>query len=101
MKKDEVLLVSSDGHGKRTPVERFRLTHRNTKGVQGIAFKDDNSCLAGFEIVRPDDEVVIVSTSKLIRLRVDDIRQTERRTYGSRLIDLKPKEVVVSLGKFK
>ncbi len=49
--------------------------------------------------VKEDDEVIICSSSKIIRLKVSQIRPQGRSTTGVRLIDLSTDDTVVSVGR--
>lgn len=91
----EVLCISSSGLGKRVDVEKLRVTHRNTRGI--IIFKEsDRTGKIAFTIpVRKEDQVMIMSLKKSIRVRVNEISIQGRYAGGVRLIDLDDDDHVV------
>ena len=53
----EVLVVTENGFGKRTPVSEYRKTSRGAKGVQTIKFSEKRGGLAAALVVRPHQEL--------------------------------------------
>src|SRR5919107_697621 len=49
----EMLVVTENGFGKRTPVSEYRKTSRGAKGVQTIRFSEKRGGLAAALVVRP------------------------------------------------
>ena len=104
-----LVMVSSNGLGKRVPMimpapkteepeTQFPVNHRNTKGVIGNKLREGSE-LVGVVKIYDGDEIVIVSSSKVIRLRADEISTYRRPTYGSKLIDMAEGEECVSIAK--
>jgi len=94
-----LLLVSDDGQGKRVELEDFPVTHRNTSGVIAVKFKGKKTFLAGAAIVQEEDEAIVVSSSKLIRVKVGDVRILRRPAYGFRMINLGDGDRVESVNR--
>ena len=57
--KDKVLLVTTDGFGKRVELEEFRVQSRAGVGLIGTKFKSEASHLASLDIVKDTDEIII------------------------------------------
>ncbi len=83
----EVLLVTSLGFGKRTPIDDYRHTARGGKGVKAFARqRDDIGQVVDQILVAPDDQVLMITSgNQVIRLKVRDIRKTGRDAKGVRL----------------
>ncbi|HDM37840.1 MAG TPA: DNA gyrase subunit A, partial [Candidatus Omnitrophica bacterium] len=100
-KKDTGLLtVTSNGYGKRTPIDKYRSQSRGGRGIINIKVSKRNGKVIGIKSVTDSDEImVITSSSMVVRCAVKDIRSIGRNTQGVRLISLKPDDKVVSLAK--
>lgn len=96
----ELLTVCEFGHGKRTPVEDYRETNRGGKGIINIKTGGRNGDVVGVVAVRPSDQVMIITTSgKTIRVRVEEIPSIGRNTQGVRIIKVEEGERVVAVAK--
>ena len=96
----ELLLMSENGYGKRTPMVDFRATHRGGKGVSALKCNDKTGHLIAIEVVRPGDEMMIVSKDGIIiRIKVDDISEQGRYAQGVRVIKLGDGDMVVDMAK--
>jgi DNA gyrase subunit A len=84
-----VLSVTENGYGKRTRVEDFPTKGRGTKGVIGISTSERNGAQVGAVLVRPGDEIMLVTEGgTLIRTSVDEIPVVGRSAQGVKLINL-------------
>ena len=99
LKKDaEVLVVSSEGYGKRTPTEDYRPQSRNGKGLITMKVTEKTGDVVGIKVVRPDQELMLVTTEGLvIRMNVGDISVISRNTQGVTLMKTKPDDKVAAL----
>ncbi len=85
----DVLTATENGYGKRTPVADYPRHGRGGQGVISIQTTKRNGPVVGAELVRPDDEIMLITTSgTLVRTRVDDISVMGRNTQGVKLISL-------------
>ena len=83
----QVLSVTANGFGKRTPVEEFRLQGRGGKGLIAIKTSSRNGDVVGALLVEEGDEVVLITDSgTLMRTEVEEIRLLGRNTQGVRVI---------------
>src|SRR4051794_26068162 len=91
----ELLVVTENGFGKRTPVSEYRKTSRGTKGVQTIRFSERRGGLAAALVVRPHQELVFISQDGMVqRIGVRGIRQTGRAAQGVTLMHVRDEDRV-------
>jgi DNA gyrase subunit A len=84
-----VLTATENGFGKRTPIAEYTRHGRGTKGMIAIATSERNGKVVAATLVRPDDEIMLITTGGvLIRTRVVEIRVMGRATQGVTLIAL-------------
>ena len=93
-----ILTVTEGGYGKRTPVGEYRVQGRGGKGIISVKTTERNGLAIGFLQVRDGDEIMLMAAQgKVLRCRVDDIREVGRNTQGVRLIRLEEGERLVSV----
>ncbi|MBI2995936.1 MAG: DNA gyrase subunit A [Candidatus Melainabacteria bacterium] len=98
--KDQVLLVTTDGFGKRVELEEFRTQNRAGVGLIGTKFKSESSHLASLDVVKETDEVIIASAHGVVlRAKVSDISCQSRMATGVRLQKLDEEDYVASVTK--
>jgi DNA gyrase subunit A len=96
--EQSVLTATERGYGKRTPIVEYTRHGRGTKGMIAIQQSSRNGQVIGAALVRPDDEVVLISTGGvLIRMGVKSIREMSRSTQGVTLINLDDGEKLAGL----
>ena len=84
-----VLSVTENGYGKRTAIDEFPTKGRGTKGVIGIRTSARNGAQVGAVLVRPGDEIMLITEGgTLIRTSVDQIPVVGRGAQGVKLINL-------------
>jgi DNA gyrase subunit A len=84
-----ILTVTEGGYGKRTPVGEYRVQGRGGKGIISVKTTERNGPAVGFLQVRDGDEIMLMAAQgKVLRCRVDDIREVGRNTQGVRVLDL-------------
>lgn len=96
--KQEILVVTENGYGKKTPLEEYRLTHRGSKGVKALNVTEKNGNIVSFKVVNGDEDLMIITDSGIIiRLSLDQVSKTGRVAQGVRLIHLKDNQKVSTL----
>jgi DNA gyrase subunit A len=96
--RTQVLSLCARGYGKRTALEEFRIQNRGGKGVILIDASERNGPVVGIALVKPEDEVVMVTDrGKTIRTRVEEIRETGRNAQGVRVMHVGEDERVVAV----
>ena len=84
-----ILTVTEGGYGKRTPVNEYRVQGRGGKGIISVKTNERNGPAVGFLQVRDEDEIMLMAAQgKVLRCKVDDIREIGRNTQGVRLLDM-------------
>lgn len=93
-----MLVVTSDGFGKRVDIDEFRVQGRGGLGIIGIKFKNELSKLSCLLIVRPKTEILITTAKGVvIRQPTDQISTQGRMATGVRLLQLEEDDSVVSV----
>ncbi|MDQ2817877.1 MAG: DNA gyrase subunit A [Candidatus Eremiobacteraeota bacterium] len=93
----EVLVITSKGYGKRTPLDRYRKTNRGGKGIKAFAQSAKNGHIIEQLLVKADDEIMIISSQGIvIRTKVFQIRETGRSAQGVRVMKLDEGDVVTA-----
>jgi DNA gyrase subunit A len=96
--QQSVLTATENGFGKRTPIVEYTRHGRGTKGMIAIQQTTRNGTVVAAALVRPDDEVMLISTGGvLIRTQVKSIREMSRSTQGVTLINLGEGEKLAGL----
>jgi DNA gyrase subunit A len=97
--RKEVLLVTSQAFGKRTPIDDYRHTSRGGKGVKAFAReREDIGQVVDQIMVAPDDQILMITSgNQVIRLKVSDIRKTGRSAKGVRLQRLGEGDEVIAI----
>jgi DNA gyrase subunit A len=96
--QQSVLTATENGYGKRTPIVEYTRHGRGTKGMIAIQQSGRNGQVVAAALVRPDDEVMLISTGGvLIRTPVKAIREMGRSTQGVTLINLGEGEKLAGL----
>jgi DNA gyrase subunit A len=87
---DATLLVAgSNGLGKRTSFDEYRIQSRGGKGIITMKITERTGGVVGALTVRETDEVMLITAGgQMVRISVKDVRQTSRNTQGVKLIDL-------------
>ena len=95
---EQVLTVSANGYGKRTPVSEWRSQNRGGKGIIAMDTSERNGALVKLRLVSPDDQLMVITNGgQVIRTHVSEIRETGRNTQGVRVIRLRDGEQVVDV----
>jgi DNA gyrase subunit A len=103
--KSSLLTVTSNGYGKRTKINEYRLIRRGGKGVTNILTKhlkkdSRNDEVVAIKNVFEDDEIMIITEKGItIRMPINQISVIGRNTQGVRVIKLEDKYKVSSVAK--
>ncbi|MFH0811150.1 MAG: DNA gyrase subunit A [Pseudomonadota bacterium] len=95
-----LLSVTSNGYGKRTRLDEYRVTGRGGMGIITIKTGGRNGDVVGVLQVADDDEVLLMTDrGRIIRMEVKDIPVVGRNTLGVTLMDMEEPEHVVGIVK--
>lgn len=79
----EVLSITENGYGKRTPVEEYRITNRGGLGIKNYMVTDKTGPVVGIKVVDGTEDLLLVTQAGiLIRTPVENIRTAGRATQG-------------------
>lgn len=96
----DLLLVTSDGFGKRSKLSEFRAQNRGGIGLIATKFKSAKSRLVALTIVEEKDEIMLVTANGVVsRVKAGDISRQGRPATGVKAQNLVGDDVVVSVNK--
>jgi len=96
--RNQVLAVCQRGYGKKTPLEDFRVQNRGGKGIILIDCSERNGPVVGIALVKTGDELVLITDrGQIIRMSVNDIRETGRNAQGVKLMNVEDDERIVAV----
>ncbi len=100
IEKENILVVSAKGYGKRSSLDDYRITNRGGKGVKTINITDKTGELIAIKIVEEGNHLMIINKSGIaIRTSVDDLRVMGRNTQGVKVINLKDNDQIAAVAK--
>ena len=92
-----MLSITEEGYGKRTKLDRYRLTARGGQGVINIKTSRRNgNVVAAMKVTREDEVMIITQNGKIIRIGSEKIRATGRAAQGVRLVKLEAGDQVAA-----
>ncbi len=98
--ESNILVVSSNGYGKRSKLEDYRITNRGGKGVKTISITEKTGDLVAIKNVDDSNGLMIINKSGIaIRMAVEDLRVMGRATQGVKLINLKHGDSIAAVAK--
>jgi DNA gyrase subunit A len=98
--KDDLLVVTINGYGKRTPLSEYTTKGRGTLGVKTV---DTNALktigkIASAKVVKKKDDLTIISANGVIlRTNIGAIKRAGRATRGVKVINLDKGDSVASI----
>jgi DNA gyrase subunit A len=98
----DLLVVTTGGYGKRTPLNQYTSKSRGTLGITTINKTAIQSIgkIAAARVVQEADDLTIISINAVVlRTKVKQIKQAGRATRGVRLIGLQEGDSVASLAR--
>ena len=92
-----ILSVTTQGYGKRTDVDEYRLQTRGGKGVINVKTTTRNGKVAAILLVDESSELMAISQyGKIIRIDTKTIRAAGRSTQGVRLLHLEEEDKIAA-----
>jgi DNA gyrase subunit A len=99
--KRQLLTVTRNGFGKRTPFEDYPRHHRGGAGVITHQITDKTGPVVAARTVHDMQELMIISASGIIlRTRIDSITPVGRSTQGVHVLAVGPGDSVASIACF-
>ena len=91
----ELLVVTENGYGKRTPIPEYPVKGRGTMGVKTITLTENKGQLAGALVVREHQELVFISQNGMVqRTSVRGINRYGRASQGVRVMNIRDDDQV-------
>ena len=91
----ELLVVTENGYGKRTPISDYPVKGRGTMGVKTITLTENKGQLAGALVVREHQELVFISQNGMVqRTSVRGINRYGRASQGVRVMNIRDDDQV-------
>ena len=101
-KDGSLLVVTSGGYGKQTPLKEYSAKGRATGGISTIdqrALKDIGKIVSARVVQQADDLTIITSNGVAIRIKNKDVKQAGRATKGVHLIKPQDGDSVASVAR--
>ncbi|MFN8267018.1 MAG: DNA gyrase subunit A [Chitinophagales bacterium] len=100
--KEDIMVVSENGFGKRSALEDYRITSRGGKGVISLNVTDKTGNMISIQSVTDDNDLMIINKSGLtIRIGLNTLRTMGRNTQGVSLIKLKDTDAIAAVSKIE
>ena len=91
----QLLVAGSNGIGKRTGFDEYRVQSRGGKGIITMRTGERTGDVVGALTVKESDELMLITTAgQMVRIRVSEVRETGRNTMGVKLMDLREGETL-------
>jgi DNA gyrase subunit A len=95
-----IMTISRNGYGKRTRLDLYRSQSRGGKGIINFKTTAKTGPVIGAMLVSDSDALLLLtSTSKIIRIGVEEVRSIGRATQGVRLVSMAEGASVVGFDK--
>ena len=92
----EILCVSENGFGKRTPIDDFPTHNRGGQGVISIKTSERNGLMVASTLVDNNDGIMLISDKgTMIRTSAEQIPSINRNTQGVKIISPKEGEKIL------
>ncbi len=96
----DLLVVTSDGFGKRSKMSEFRAQNRGGIGLIATKFKSAASRLVALTVVEESDEIMVVTQNGIVsRIKASDISRQGRPATGVKIQNLMENDSVMAVNK--
>ncbi|MBP6491438.1 MAG: DNA gyrase subunit A, partial [Clostridia bacterium] len=101
-KDEELLVVTQNGYGKRTPVEEYKVQTRGGKGLltyDKAKFKKTGE-LIGAMVVNDNDEILLINSDGIIiRIKAGEVSRLGRATQGVKIMRVAEEANIITMAK--
>ena len=98
----QLLVVTTNGYGKRTPVKDYKIQVRGGKGLltyDKAKFKKTGE-LVGAMVVNEDDEILLINSDGIvIRIEAKEVSVLNRATQGVKIMKVKEDSNIIAMAK--
>ena len=98
----DLIVITSGGYGKRTPLKEYAPKGRATKGMQTIDLKaiQKIGLIVSARVVQENDDLTIISANGVVmRMKVKDISQKGRAARGTLVMQPQSGDTVATLAR--
>ena len=100
--QNDILTVTDNGYGKRTPVADYQRKYRGGLGIRNIKLTDKNGAVVSLKRVHGNQDVMLITKNGIIiRLDVNKIRTVSRHSLGVKLINLDDDDSVIDVAIYE
>ena len=92
----QVLIISNSGMGKRSYVNKYRMTRRAAKGVVNIRLKEGEKVISAIQVEKGDEILITTKNGQTVRIPTDEMRTIGRASKGVRIMDLRGKNDTIA-----
>lgn len=97
---EELLVISENGFGKRTPISEYKVQKRGGTGLITYKLSEKTGKVIGATVCKEDDELMLINTSGVaIRINVSGISVTSRSAMGVTLMRTTEEEKIAAIAK--
>jgi DNA gyrase subunit A len=98
----ELLVVTEQGYGKRTPLDDFPVKHRATGGVIANSLNAETGDVAAVRVVGRDDEEMMLITEEgtILRTEVSSVNRYRRASRGVTVMKPGESDHIVAIAVF-
>lgn len=97
----DILVISENGIGKRTPEYDYKVQNRAGKGLKTLNITEKTGKLAkALSVTENESIMVLTEDGMMVITEVSQISTSGRNTQGVKIINLKENQKIVSLEKF-
>lgn len=83
----ELLTVTENGMGKKTPIEEYRTQTRGGKGIKNYNITAKTGNIIGMKAVEQDDDLILITNEgTIIRINTNEVRSCGRASQGVKLM---------------
>ena len=99
MKNPELLVVSANGYGKKTPLDEYKVQGRGGSGIITMKVTPKTGKIIASKVVTDEeDEIAAISKkSQVIRVEIKEIPSLGRQTQGVRVMKLREGDSIASI----
>lgn len=99
-KEGDILTVTENGYGKRTPISEYISKGRGGKGIISIVCSERNGeAVNAVQVCEKEEIMLVTENGTMVRTRVAEIAVSGRVTQGVRLIRTSGTEKVIDVAK--
>jgi DNA gyrase subunit A len=93
-----VLVVTTNGYGKRTPIEDYRVQGRYGSGIRTLTRDERTGAIIAMRCINPTDDILLITGNAIVmRTSLEQIRETGRSALGVRMMKLEKGDTIRSI----